>query len=131
MLLNNGTKSSFIMFILKTNAVKFKDIEIMNRRPFTNKDFRELMSNPKADIYGAKYPEPKQQPQSHRHFSKLFYQRTERRVKLNNFGNYPHRGNRNKRFRSDSFSSSENMSDQEYHPDIFETDLGGRFDDDL
>lgn len=60
MLINDGIKSQFVLFLLKTS--KFRDIQVTNRKPYTNSDFRELMSNSKADLYGFKYPENKQDP---------------------------------------------------------------------
>ena len=79
MRVNEGLKAEFVMFLLKTKAVKFFSIGITNRKPFLIQSLKELGTNPKIDLYGQKYALHSFETRKNRHFIKLFRSKTEPR----------------------------------------------------
>jgi len=58
--IEEGDKSQFWMVFMQSNYVKLTSYQITNRKPFSNSDFKALTTDGTTDLYGTRYPQPKQ-----------------------------------------------------------------------
>ena len=129
MRLSDGAKAQFAMFVMQTKTVQFTNFQLTNRKPLNKSDYKQFSTDPKADIYGERYPNPKQGNYSHKIFEKLFredsYAPNKRQFPgFGNFGQFSF--NKSDESSSDEFSDKENELDSDtinynyFNPDEIE-----------
>jgi hypothetical protein len=74
-----GMKSQFAMFVLQTKTIQFTNFQMTNRKPCTKNDFKLLTTDPKADLYGFRYPNTMISHLYNKYFEKLYRQDKPRR----------------------------------------------------